>query len=80
MIPMLSTYVHISLLTLTPLSIVPQKQVSSEKVEHAIEEEPSEIYIKEELTLDIPFAVQVRARSEMDYFGCELVRIGNSWY
>ena len=40
---------------------MPQRQVSSEKVEHAIEEEPSEIYVKEELTLDIPFAVQVRA-------------------
>ena len=42
-------------------TVLPQRQVSSEKVEHAIEEEPSEIYVKEELTLDIPFAVQVRA-------------------
>ena len=48
-----------------PFLTVPQRQVSSEKVEHAIEEEPSEIYVKEELTLDIPFAVQVRAHSEM---------------
>ena len=43
-----------------PIPTDPQRQVSSEKVEHAVEEEPSEIYVKEELTLDIPFAVQVR--------------------
>jgi hypothetical protein len=41
----------------------PDTQSSSDRgplqVEHAIEEEPTEIYIKDEITFDIPYAIQV---------------------
>ena len=41
------------------LCVLLQSKPRTEKVEHATEEEPSEVFIKEEITLDIPFAVQV---------------------